>query len=195
MGFIRNMNWSDISSAVAKLSPFAGAALSGPVGMAIGVGGIIANLFGVEADPKKVIDYINGNPEKASERLQFEMANNLELQKLALAAVQEGNRHSEEVANIELQNVESARNNSANVNASPVDNQIKLTLVFGQIGILVLLILLFFIFKEKIDQSVSITIGTVAGAIMANLGSMINFYWGTSASSRQKDEVIAGKKI
>lgn len=188
------MNWSDIASAVSKIAPVAGAALSGPVGMAVGIGGIIANLFGVDADPQKVVDYINNNPEKATERLQFEMANNLELQKLSLSSIEERNRHSEQMSAIELQNVDSARNNSANVNASPVDNQIKLTLVYGQFTVLIVLVSLFFIFKDNIDQSVTLTLGTVMGAVMASIASMVNFYWGTSFSSQKKDDLIAGKK-
>ncbi len=188
------MNWSDISSVVSKFAPLAGAALSSPVGAAIGVGTIIANLFGVDAKPEKVLDYIKQNPEKAQERLQFEMANNIELQKIALDAIEERNRHEEQDKAIEFQNVDSARKNSANVNASPVDNRIKMILVVGQFSVLIILISLFFIFKDKIDQSVTLTLGTVMGAIMASISSMVNFYWGTSFSSQKKDDVIANKK-
>jgi len=187
------MNWSDISSSVSKFAPLAGAALSSPLGAAIGVGTIIANLFGVDANPQKVFDYIKENPEKAEERLKFEMSNNIELEKLVLDSLQERNRHMEEEKFIEFQNVDSARKNSENINGSPVDNNIKMILVIGQFAVLIILIALFFIFKETINQSVTLTLGTVMGAIMASIASMVNFYWGTSFSSQKKDEVISRK--
>lgn len=188
------MNWSDISSTIGKFAPLAGAALSSPVGAAIGVGTIIANLFGVDAKPDKVLDYIKENPEKAEERLKFEMGNNIELQKIIFQTLQERNRHEEQDKAIEFQNVDSARKNSQFVNISPVDNKIKMILVIGQFSVLLILISLFFVFKERIDQSVTLTLGTVMGALMASISSMVNFYWGTSFSSQKKDELIAVKK-
>lgn len=192
---VYHMNWSDISGTVSKIAPIFGAALGGPVGAAVSLGGLVANIFGVDAKPEKVLEYINENQEKAADQLKAEMANNIELQKLSLSSIQETNRHSEQMSSIELKNVESARNNSEQINASPVDNQIKLLLVYGQFFVLIILISLFFIFKESINQSVTLTLGTVMGAIMASIASMVNFYWGTSFSSQRKDDLIANKKI
>jgi len=179
------MNWSDVGSAIVKYAPLAGAALSSPVGAAIGVGTIIANLFGVDAKPEKVLDYINLNPEKAEERLKFEMSNNVELQKLVLEGIKERNRHEEQDKAIEFQNVDSARKNSANVNASPVDNQIKIMLVLGKFIILLICIISYVVFHEDMNQSVVVTLGTIAGATGADLGSMINYYWGNSFSDKK----------
>ena len=188
------MNWSDIGDTISKYAPLAASALSSPVGAALGVGTLIANLFGVNADPQSVSDYIKNNPEKAEERIKLEMANNIELQNIVLSTLQERNRHDEQIEAITYQNVDSARKNSQNINASPVDNNIKMILVYGQFFVLITLIGLFFIFKERIDQSVTLTLGTVMGAIMSSIASMVNFYWGTSFSSQKKDDMIAGKK-
>ena len=176
------MDWSDISSTISKYAPLVGESLSSPIVAAIGVGTLIANIFGVNADPESVIDYIKNNPEKAEEKLNI------------LQMVQERNRHEEQMSSIEYQNVDSARKNSQNINVSPVDNRIKMILVLGQFSVLIILIALFFVFKERIDQSVTLTLGTVMGAIMASISSMVNFYWGTSFSSQKKDDLIARKK-
>jgi hypothetical protein len=189
------MDWSDIGSYVSKYAPLVGEALTSPVGAVLGVGTIIANLFGVKADPQSVMDYINGNPEKAEEKLKFEMANNIEFQKIISQRIQEKNRHEEESKSIELQNVISARNNSANINTSPVDNKIKMILVTGQFFALGACILIFYLFREGLDQSVVVTLGALMGSLMNSLGSMINFYWGTSFSSQKKDDFITGRKL
>ena len=187
------MNWSDVGASIVKFAPLAGAALSSPVGAAIGVGTIIANLFGVDAKPEKVLDYINENPNQAEEKLKFEMGNNIELQKLIIEADKERNRHEEQDKAIEFQNTDSARNNSANVNDSPVDNKIKMMLVVGKFLIIFTCIIAYIFFHSDMNQSVVVTLGTIAGATGADLGSMVNFYWGTSFGSQRKDDIIAKK--
>lgn len=175
------MEWSDISSAVAKYAPLVATTLSSPVGAAIGAGTIIANLFGVDATPESVMDYIKENPQKAEDKLN------------ALQIIQERNRHEEQIKAIEFQNVDSARKNSAPVNASPVDNQIKIMLVVGQFLALGACILLFYIFRDGMDQSVVVTLGALMGSLTTSIYSMVNFYWGTSFSSQRKDDVISGR--
>lgn len=175
------MEWSDIASAVSKYAPLVATTLSSPIGAAIGAGTIIANMFGVDSTPDSVMDYINNNPEKAQEKISvFEM-------------IKERNRHEEQIKAIEFQNVDSARNNSATVNASPVDNQIKIILVVGQFIALGACILLFYMFREGLDQSVVVTLGALMGSLTTSIYSMVNFYWGTSFSSQKKDDVISGR--
>jgi hypothetical protein len=138
------MNWEDVGSAILKYAPLAGAALSSPVGAAIGVGTVIANLFGVDAKPDKVMDYINANPDKAEERLKFEMANNLDLQKLALSVLQENNRAVEkqhELGNQKIailnKDAENARGNIGTIIQSNSMIFMMAALIFGSFGILI----------------------------------------------------------
>jgi hypothetical protein len=176
------MEWSDISSIVAKYAPLVATTLSSPLGAAIGAGTIIANMFGVDATPDSVMDYINNNPEKAQEKISvFEM-------------IKERNRHEEQIKEIEFKNVENARNNSVNVNASPVDNNIKMILVIGQFIALGACILLFYMFRDGMEQSLVVTIGALMGSLTTSIYSMVNYYWGTSFGSQKKDEVIASKR-
>lgn len=194
------MNWSDIGETISSYAPLAASALSSPVGAVLGVGTIIANLFGVKADPKSVSDYIKENPEKAEERLKFEMANNVELQ-IAVQALSERNRHEEQDKAIEFQNVDSARKNSPNVNASPVDNQIKMkalnftmVMLFLSVGTFIFTIYWNVKYGKTIDAGLSAMLGMLIGQFSAPLKDVMNFFFGTSFSSQKKDEVIAGKK-
>ncbi len=182
------MNRSDIASTASKYAPLVGAALSSPVGAAIGVGTIIANIFGVDAKPEKVLEYITANLEKAQERLQFEMANNIVLQHLILEKVKERNRHQEQGMAIEFQNVDSARKNSANINASSVDNQIKMILVIGMFILLFICISSYLIFHEDMNQSIVVTLGAIMGSLMTSKASMVDFCWAllSALSARMK---------
>ncbi len=178
------MEWSDISSAVAKYAPMVATTLSSPLGAAIGAGTIIANMFGVEATPDSVMDYITNNPEKAQEKISvFEM-------------VKEQNRHDEHMAAIEFQNVDSARKNSQTINASPIDNAIKMKLVNTDMWVLYATLgaIIGAMFYDKpIDSGLIGLLGMVLGYAIKSLGEKCGFYFGTSLSSQKKDAVIAGK--
>lgn len=63
------MSWSDVGDAVKEYAPMVGIALSSPMGAAVAVGQLVANIFGTKADPQDVLNYINTDPQKASERL------------------------------------------------------------------------------------------------------------------------------
>lgn len=182
------MNWSDVAKTISQWAPLAASALSSPVGAAVGIGSIIANLFGVENDPKSVADYINNNPKKSEELLKLEISNNIELQKMVLQTLQERNRHEEQISAIEFENTQGARQNTVNVNASPVDNKIKVFLAVGQLLLIVMCVCSYLIFHNGMTQSVTLTIGTLIGSLVNSLGSMVNFYWGTSFQSIQKAE-------
>ena len=91
------MNWEDIGNAISKYAPLAAASLTSPIGAAIGAGTLIANLFGVKADPKSVMEYIENNPEKAQEKLQ------------TLELLKENNRSKENIQLIESNDRDSAR--------------------------------------------------------------------------------------
>jgi len=78
------MNWSDIGNLVAKAAPLVGTALLGPAGGAIGAG--LASLFGTDADPEKIAQAINADPEAMIKIRQYELANEKHLNELIIKA-------------------------------------------------------------------------------------------------------------
>lgn len=180
------MEWSDISSAVSKYAPLVATTLSSPIGAAIGAGTIIANMFGVAATPDSVMDYINNNPEKAQEKISmFEI-------------IKERNRHEEQIKAIELQNIESARNNSKNVNESPVDNKIKIRALNFNMFMLTLFVGTFIFtiywnlkYHALLDAGLSAMLGMGIGQFSAPIKDVMNYFFATSFSSKKKDDVIA----
>lgn len=183
------MNWPDVGSKIVQYAPLAAAALSSPVGAVSVVAGMIANMFGVKAQPEDVMKAIIAYPDGAK-KIQEEMLNNIEFQKVVLETVKENNRHEEQELSISASNTDSARKNSVNVNSSPVDNWIKVVLVISEVGLLALSIVFFFFYRKDIDQTATILLGSIIGSLTTLIGSKDNYYWGSSSSSQKKDEAL-----
>lgn len=181
------MDWSDIGDAVKNYAPMVGMALSSPMGTAVAVGQLVANVFGVKSNPEDVLNYINSDPQKAQERLQYELANNVEFQKVCLSKIQEANRHEEANTQLIVQDKDSARKNSDNVNKSPVDNIIKMSVVYGFLALLSGCLFGMFLFKESIDKTEISVLSTIIGFVLKSLTSVVDFYWGAAFDRRTPD--------
>lgn len=174
------MSWGDVGESIEKYAPMVGLALSSPMGTAVAVGQLVANLFGTKADPQDVLNYINTNPEKAQERLQFELSNNIDFQKVVLAKIQENNRHDEAKDALIIQDKMSARQNSENINRSPVDNWIKMIIVLGELLFLGGCISAIILFKENIDSTEIGILSTIIGFLSKSVSTKDDFYWGSA---------------
>ena len=179
------MSWSDVGDAVKEYAPIVGMALSSPMGAAVAVGQLVANIFGTKADPQDVLNYINTDPQKASERLQYELANNVEFQKVLLGKIQESNRHEEANTQLIVQDKDSARKNSENINKSPIDNWIKMFVVISQLTLFAFCLLIL-LTTPNLSATSSGMLGTVIGILGKSLSSLVDFYWGSAYSDPTK---------
>lgn len=189
------MNWADVGSAILKFAPIAGEALLSPVGAVGSLGAIIANLFGSDATPEGVMDYIKLNPEKASESLKFEIANNIEMQRLALNILQENNRSKERILEIENEKIksinedtDSARKNSVNIATNPIYNAIMVFLVIG--AFLIVWYCLKMISNGSVSSTESPLISMIIGAFTTCIIGAFGFFFGSSLGSQLKDNVM-----
>lgn len=78
------MDWKDLGKKVISVgAPLLGTVLLGPAGGAIGAA--VGSLFGVESDdPEAIIEAIAGDPEARAKLLEFQLAQQVELRKLAV---------------------------------------------------------------------------------------------------------------
>lgn len=180
------MNWSDVSEKIIKFAPLVGMALSSPTGAVAAVGEGIASILGVKSNPQDVMDYLTTDPEKASERIQHEVANNLDFQKLCASKIQEQNRHQEAMTSLIISDTQSARQNSDNINKSPVDNKIKIILVISQIFLFLICVFVMSIYHDNLNATLSGIIGTILGMLLKSLTTIIDFYWGSSFDKSNK---------
>jgi hypothetical protein len=194
------MNWSDVGSAIVKYAPLAGQALSSPVGAVAGLGAIIANIFGAKANPDNVMDFINADPARAAERIQYEMANNMELQKLSIEILKENNRSKEKILEAENEKLKAinedtadARANSVNIATNPVYNMIMIMLIVGAFAIITYSLNL--ISSDDVSSIESPLLSMIIGAFSTCLIGAFGFFFGSSLGSQLKDNVMrfAGK--
>lgn len=194
------MNWSDVGSAILKYAPIAGTALTSPVGAVAGIGAIIANILGSKANPQDVMDAITGDPGLAEERIKYEMANNIELQKIAMGIIEENNRSKERLLEIENEKLKAinddtanARSNSVNIATNPVYNFIMVLLVVGAFGVVGYCIRM--ISVGNISASESPLVSMIIGAFSTCIIGAFGFFFGSSLGSQLKDNVMrfAGK--
>lgn len=94
------MKWKDVGSKVAQYAPLLGGLLGGAPGTA--VGGLVAAAFGTEAEPDKVLEAINSDPNAALKLREIETTHKTELERLHVQA--EANRLSADTARIEAVN-------------------------------------------------------------------------------------------
>lgn len=78
------MDWSDVGRIAAKAAPVVGTLLGGPAGGAIG--GLVASVFGVEAEPDKVAQAIQADPEAAIKLQQLQNDHAQKMQAMVLEA-------------------------------------------------------------------------------------------------------------
>lgn len=76
------MEWRDIASVVGKAAPLLGTLLTGPVGSAVAVGGMIASALGTGNNPEEVSAAL-GNPDNLVKLRQIESDQKVRLQELA----------------------------------------------------------------------------------------------------------------
>lgn len=80
------MKWSDVGNIVASAAPVVAGLLTGPAGVAVTVGGLIAKALGSDTDPASVAQILQADPTAFERVKKFEMDHELELVKLHLSA-------------------------------------------------------------------------------------------------------------
>jgi len=76
------MDWKDLAGTVGKVAPLLGTLLTGPVGSAIAVGGMIASALGTGNSPDEVATALT-NPDSLVKLKQIEADRQVKLQELA----------------------------------------------------------------------------------------------------------------
>lgn len=165
------MNWQDLARTAAKLGlPTLGGALAGPAGAVAGKA--IADALGADANPEAVREALAADPDAVIRLRQVEA----EMQA-------EQNRHEEQLATIQVGDIQSAR-------ASTKDDTMRRWLAAPILVIPILLIVLYACFPG-LDTSVwMLVIGTTLGWA----GSVVGFYFGTSLGSAKRAEEISALK-
>lgn len=175
------MDWKDVASTVGKAAPLLGTLLGGPAGAA--VGGLIASAIGAGNDPADVAQAL-ANPDALVKLKQIESDRTVRLQELL-----EQHAAGELAARTaELQTAAADRADARKTQVqtrSRIPGALAIVITLGFFGILAVMML--GLWKSSDNQALLIMLG----ALGTSWGAVVNYYFGSSAGSARKDELLA----
>jgi hypothetical protein len=179
------MDWRSIGAEVAKAAPILGALLSAtPAGAVIsGAGALIASVLGVEPTPG-AINAALADPASLVRLREIEARHAEELQRLVMQA--EANRIAADTA--ELQTAAADRADARDLAAKTNSNApaiLAMVITGGFFGVLS------FMIGTNWTPTDNPSLLLLMGALSTSWGSVVNYFFGTSAGSARKDLVIA----
>ena len=168
------MDWKDIAGVVGKAAPILGTLLGGPAGGA--VGGLIASALGTGNDPADVQAAL-ANPEAAVKLREVEARRQVELQALAVDMAKA------EIATAAADRA-SAREREAKTGDTFTPRTLALLVTAGFFGVLAWL--LTYGKPDTGGDALLVMLGALGGA----WASIISYYFGSSAGSAAKTELL-----
>lgn len=168
------MDWKDIAGVVGKAAPILGTLLGGPAGGA--VGGLIASALGTGHDPAEVQAAL-ANPEAAVKLREVEARRQVELQALAVDMAKA------EIATAAADRA-SAREREAKTGDTFTPRTLAMLVTVGFFGVLAWL--LTYGKPETGGDALLVMLGALGGA----WASIISYYFGSSAGSAAKTELL-----
>ena len=178
------MNWKDIGKTIGSVAPMLGTLLA-PVtgGASVAIGSLVSSVLGVENTPEAVAKEIKENPEALLKLKELEYKENESLRKQVL----------------ELARLEGAKYDKAHEtyqNKSEMADGIAKQIIDRNLPIIAILVvvnvLLVYFMKDEatLIAIASNIIGITIGNLFAERQAIVNFFFGSSIGSKQKDKFI-----
>ena len=170
------MDWKDLAGIVGKAAPILGTLVGGPAGGAIG--GLIASALGTSATPDAVAQALQTNPEAALKLKELE--DNKQIRFAELAAEQARLEITSAVADRA-----SAREREAKTGDTWTPRGLAILVTLGFFGVLGYLLT-----KGKPEAGGDALL-VMLGSLGTAWASITAYYFGSSAGSAQKTEIMA----
>ncbi|MFT4068010.1 hypothetical protein [Paraburkholderia sp.] len=178
------MDWSKVATNIGNTAPLLAWLLDSPGGLGVtAAAAIISHALGTPSDPAFVELALN-NPGALDRIRQAESANSLQLQQLMVTAAQASLAHQTSMAHI-------AADDCAGAHAMDVTDRdwvpklLAIAVTSGFFGILLLMAL------QPLPGTDKDLFNVVVGALGVAWISTIGYYFGTSADSMRKTELLA----
>jgi hypothetical protein len=178
------MNWDKVANLVKKSAPLLGAAVGGPPGAAIG--GAVSLLLGAfglgeDASADQLAAAIQTDPQAAIKLRELEMGHALELGKLVL-----------EHERIRLADIASARARQVESEKATGTRDVNLYVLAWTVVSLFFALVAVLIFRVVPDANLG-PVNQLFGAMAAGFGMVLQYFFGSSKSSADKTNLLAGK--
>jgi hypothetical protein len=182
------MDWTKVASTIGGSAPLLAGLIGGPVGLGVTAAGtLLSHALGTPNDPQSIETALQ-DPSALDKVRQAESANAVQLQQLAVTAAQAQLTHEIELARVNAEDRKDARAMGL-ATRDWVPKVLAMAVTIGFFGILVLIAL----------HSLPETNHDVVNVILGSLGtawiSIIGYYFGTSAGSARKTELLAKPSI
>jgi hypothetical protein len=178
-------DWKNIAGEVGKFAPLLGTLLGGPAGGAIG--GMVASALGSNNTPDDVAQALAINPDAAVKLKQIEADHDTRLHELLSQQAQASIAADSARYLADVDNTKDARGMQVGTKAmTPAILAILVTTgFFGVLGTM-----LFGVWHPSDNNALLILLGSLG----TSWGAIVNFYFGSSAGSARKDELLAQSK-
>ena len=179
------MNWDNLKDIIGKSAPVLGGLLGGPIGAS--VGGLISNVLGVQDNPEAVLAELKTNPEAVLKLQQIQIDHKQKLEEFRLREIE-----------IEQERFKTSHNTYSK-NSSMAD-KIAVQVIKWNLPVIALLVVINVVvvhyFKDdaSLIAIVSNIIGLTIGKLFTERQAVINFFFGSSIGSKEKDVHIANMK-
>lgn len=171
------MDFKSLGKAIIqKGAPLLGAALGGPAGATVGA--LIANAFDANpSDPADIINKINLDPQSQIKLIEIQKSHEIEIAKLALQSEVENNKDR---ASARSREVEIAKTGQRDW----MPSILSMLVTFGFFSTI------FAIMSTTADPNDKEVLYIMLGGLSAAFTSIISYYFGSSASSKAKDQAL-----
>ena len=163
------MSWHGVKELIGKAAPLVGAALAGPAGGSVGA--MLANVFGVDAEPLAVTRAIQQDPDALVKVKQFELENEQHIRELAFKTLQ-----------IELAD-------KANARSVHRDSRMPATLsVMLSVMIVIIVVMLFYV---DVPAGAREVLFMLLGVVVKEWGGSMQYWFGTTRGSSDKSKALS----
>lgn len=175
------MNWSDISSIVGKAAPVIGGLLGGPAGAA--VGGLVSSVLGVENTPAAVSAALAADPQALAKVQEAEINAKVQLQQLMVTAANNVMLARNAQFAAEAADRASARDLAAKQPNDHIRPALTVLLLLGTF-FMTAAIFSGLMDGQLRDATISLTAGTVIGAVLTMTKEALSFWFGTTQTAQ-----------
>jgi hypothetical protein len=179
------MNLNDIGNFVVKYAPTLGLALTSPAGAAVAIANVVASAFGGDIkEPQSLLNKMQSDPELQIKLLQIQRDYDIKCQQIIADMEFKQLDHEEELYKADVQDRESARTaNNGNQNNNKRDFMPPVIAVLVIVGFYGSIASIMLVNHNEADRDILYMLLGVLGTAFI---SIINYYFGSSAGSRDK---------
>ena len=181
------MDWNDVGNFIKKGAPLLGSAIAGPAGGAIG--GLIASLFGGEADdPERLLSMMQSDPEAMTKLKELELKHRERLEELNIEAA----RIQLEESKAELADRQSARQRETSIVQATGKKDVNLyILAWVVVGGFFLLTGMMMLIPELEGRSNNAMVNIMFGGLVSGFATVLGYFFGSSKGSAEKTQLLS----